>query len=83
LAATEACRNQAFQLSDRTIGLQFHVEATEQSVQALVDHAGGDLTGGPFQQTAAQILSDAPAHSEATWPLLVAVLDYLADRARP
>jgi GMP synthase-like glutamine amidotransferase len=80
LAGTDACPNQAFQVVDRVVGLQFHLEATVESVDALVQNAASDITGGSFQQTAEQIRGEARARSEATWPLLVEVLEYLAAR---
>ena len=83
IAETKACRNQAFQVDDRVVGLQFHLEATIDSVRALAENAASDITGGPFQQTPEQIHAEAGARSEATWPLLVQVLDFLAERAKP
>jgi len=35
LARSEACENQAFQISRRVIGLQFHLETTPESLDAL------------------------------------------------
>jgi GMP synthase-like glutamine amidotransferase len=77
LAETDVCENQAFQLHDRVVGLQFHLEATTASVRALVEHAAGDIMGGDFQQLPAAILAEAPARTDATAPLIEAVLDHL------
>ena len=45
LVKSEACPNQAFQYKDRIIGLQFHLEATADSIRGMIEHAGSELTG--------------------------------------
>ncbi|HEX7056884.1 MAG TPA: type 1 glutamine amidotransferase [Bacilli bacterium] len=55
IAASEACADQAFVLDSRVVGLQFHLEATEQSVDALLKHCRADLTPGDYVQQAAAI----------------------------
>ncbi len=57
LARSAACENQAFQIGGRVIGLQFHTEATSESVRALVEHCREDLVPGEFVQAAETILS--------------------------
>lgn len=44
LARSSACRNQAFQYGDRTIGLQFHLETTPESLTRLVQGCRHELT---------------------------------------
>ena len=60
LASSEACRNQAFQLSDRVIGLQFHLESTPEWLSSLIDHCADDLTPARYVQTKATLLSEDP-----------------------
>jgi GMP synthase-like glutamine amidotransferase len=55
LARSRACENQAFQIGRRTFGLQFHLETTPESLNALVDNCGEDLTDGEFIQTREQM----------------------------
>lgn len=43
LAASEACAHQAFSFHERTLGLQFHLETTRDSAQALVENCRSDL----------------------------------------
>ena len=75
LAETEAVPNQAFQLGS-AIGLQFHLEATPQSVQQLVDNAGHEIENGKsFQQPAQQILAQAPHASSEARAILYKLLD--------
>jgi len=76
LAETEAVPNQAFQLGDRVAGLQFHLEATPESVRALVENAEHEIEGGRFQQPAAEI-RDAGDRCAAVRPILFALLDEL------
>ncbi len=51
LARSTACRNQGFTVGDQVVGLQFHLETTPESLQALIEHAGGDLKPGPYVQS--------------------------------
>ena len=55
LAQSSACSNQAFELSERVIGLQFHLESTPDSINKLIANCGEELTGGQFIQNAEQI----------------------------
>jgi GMP synthase-like glutamine amidotransferase len=52
LAHSAACRHQGFYLDGRVIGLQFHLETTPNSLQALVDNCSAELVEGPFIQSA-------------------------------
>lgn len=56
LAGSEGCEQQAFLYKDRVIGFQFHMECTEASIRSLLRHCAGELTDGPYMQTAEQIL---------------------------
>jgi len=49
-------------------------------VQALVDNAAADITGGPLQQDPSAILAQAPEATAATRPILFAMLDAVATR---
>ena len=50
LAESDAVANQAFTLDRHVMGLQFHVEATPESVADIVQGAGADIDGGIWQQ---------------------------------
>ncbi len=43
IASTGVCRNQAFAIDDRVVGLQFHLEITAQGVCDLVRYCGDEL----------------------------------------
>lgn len=57
LAHSEACRHQGFYLGDRIIGLQFHLETTPDSMEALLAHCGDELVDSPYIQTAKSMRS--------------------------
>ncbi len=78
LAETDPVANQAFWLGRCTLALQFHIEATVDSVAALIEHASDDITGGPFQQSPAAIRAEAAERAAAVAPILDHVLDRLA-----
>ena len=51
LARSAACRNQGFAVGDRVVGLQFHLETTPESLQALIANGRDDLKPGPYVQS--------------------------------
>jgi GMP synthase-like glutamine amidotransferase len=55
LAQSEACRHQAFYYPPAAIGLQFHLESTEQSIEKLLTHCGHELVPAQYIQSAAAI----------------------------
>lgn len=77
LAETDAVPNQAFQLGS-AIGLQFHLEATPESVQQVVDNAAHEIESGkPFQQSAQKILSLTPRASSEAHAILYRLLEHI------
>ena len=56
LARSDACRNQAFQLGRRTIGMQFHLETTPGAARDIVHHCRDELQPSRYVQGAAEIL---------------------------
>lgn len=83
LAGSVACRNQAFQCGERVIGLQFHLEATQDGLRQLVDNCRHELTPALFVQTEAAILSASPTACPAANRLMAEVLDYLMGSPAP
>lgn len=64
LAGSAACENQAFQVGRNVIALQFHLETTPASVNALVEHCRDELVPGPYVQSERDLLA-APAERYA------------------
>ena len=58
LASSEACANQAFLLGDRVLGLQFHLEVTQDGVEMLARHCSSELTPDAYVQPAESLLRD-------------------------
>ena len=61
LAYSEGCRNQAFKIG-RMMGLQFHLETTEESMRALWENAADELESAisskaKYVQTKEQMLA--------------------------
>ena len=52
IAASKGCKNQAFLYGERVVGLQFHLESSEESIRRLVENSQSDLGKGEYIQTA-------------------------------
>lgn len=74
--ASAACRNQAFAMGPRVVGLQFHLEVNAADVAAFV-RMEGDLGAGAFIQSGTEIIQSAPAHLPAAHAALTSLLDAL------
>lgn len=77
LARSAACAHQAFQVDDRVIGLQFHLETTAESASALVEHCRDELGKGDFVQGEEEILHPAQGAYERINALMGEILAYL------
>jgi|TARA_B100002003_G_C14156045_1_gene556593 GMP synthase-like glutamine amidotransferase len=64
LASSDACINQAFSMSNRIFGFQFHLETTLESAQALISNCSQDLDGSQFVQTASEMIGDRQRFSQ-------------------
>lgn len=58
-ASSDACKNQGFIYDNRIIGLQFHLEATPESLQSLITHCSEELVEGRYIQNETQLYSEA------------------------
>jgi len=50
LASSEACVNQAYIYGEKVIGLQFHLEITEQSIKGMIENSYSDIENGLYVQ---------------------------------
>jgi GMP synthase-like glutamine amidotransferase len=57
LAKSKITETQAFAVGQRILGLQFHMEATEESVRALLKGAAHEIGHGAFEQQPGTILA--------------------------
>lgn len=58
LAYSEGCKNQAFVYNERVVGLQFHLEGTEDTINAILDNCSEELKEqGEYIQSSAEIKS--------------------------
>ncbi len=58
LARSTACENQAFVYRQRVLALQYHLETTRESAEALIKNCAHELDGGgPYIQSAEIMLS--------------------------
>jgi len=81
LARSEACENQAFQFGERVIGLQFHLETTAGSAEALIAHCGEELVEDEYVQSAAALRMVPAAAYARINALMVDVLAYVTRRS--
>ena len=77
LASSAGCENQAFQLKDNVIGLQFHLETTAESALALVEQCRDELVPGPYVQSEQELRAIPASSYQAANGLMIDVLAYL------
>jgi len=80
LAESVVCRNQAYELEGRVLGLQFHLEVLPQGLEDLIQHSAADLERGPSMQTGGEMRASVHL-GQALRPVLDTVLDRLAEAA--
>ena len=79
LARSPACKNQAFQLNQRVIGMQFHLETTLDAARDIVHHCRDELQPARYVQSEAEILGVAESHYTAINAWMDAVLGFVTD----
>ena len=77
LARSDGCENQAFQIDRSVIGLQFHLETTPRSAQALISHCRAELTPSKYVQSEAAMLAVNPKKYQAINRLMAKILSFL------
>ncbi len=65
IAKSEGGVNQAFEYDRRVVGLQFHLESTQESVGRLIEHCGDEIVEGEFIQTGQEMLAERVGMEEA------------------
>jgi len=82
LAKSEACENQAYQIGNSVIGLQFHLETTQESANQIVAHCRDELVASTYVQTEEEILSATPDRYDSINNLMGDILAFLVDARR-
>lgn len=77
LARSAACEHQAFQIGAKVIGLQFHLETTPESAEAIITHCREELVADTFVQSEATLRAVPQAAYESINALMADVLDHL------
>lgn len=77
LARSAACENQAFQLGQSVIGLQFHLETTPETAREIVSNCGAELRPSRHVQSEADILAAPPEKYEVPNQVMAEVLSFL------
>ena len=77
LAKSKACENQAFQIKQTVIGLQFHLETTPDSARAIVKNCREELLPSKFVQPEAMILDQPPNKYKEINKLMAEILHFL------
>jgi GMP synthase-like glutamine amidotransferase len=78
LAFSRACANQAFLFGRKILGLQFHLEYSRESIEAMLMHCDDELTKGRFIQSSEQIRDGfkyLPEAKNLLWNLLDRLFD--------
>lgn len=78
LAHSEACNNQAFLLNN-ILGLQFHLEMTEQSLKKMIETGKQELVNSKYIQSKNEILANQ-RFIENNKKMLFSILDKLAEK---
>ncbi|SHE60592.1 GMP synthase-Glutamine amidotransferase [Fodinibius roseus] len=58
LGCSEGCENQGFMLGDYVLGLQFHLEMTQEGLSELIENCRNEINNGQFVQNAEQMLNE-------------------------
>jgi GMP synthase-like glutamine amidotransferase len=76
LAKTPVCLNQAFALKEKVLGLQFHLEATRESITALIENCRDEIVPASAVQSEQEIRTGF-SHLDGTHAVMGRLLDRL------
>lgn len=77
LASSSICENQAFQIKNHVIGLQFHAQTTPYHLQSMINNSSLDLTNDRYIQPSQQLLSAPASFFVQSNQLINNVISYL------
>ncbi|TLX74076.1 amidotransferase [Labilibacter sediminis] len=81
LASTNEVKNQAYMIGNKVIGLQFHLEQTQETVKEMLLYCGEELTSGGQKVQSSQSIIDNKLNFEANKKAMFGILDYLSSKA--
>ncbi len=76
LFSSEACANQGFIFDGRVVGLQFHLEATTESIEMMVSHGQDELQPSRYVQSSEEIFAGKSNLTQSN-SVLKGLLNYL------
>ena len=76
--SSDRCTNQAFLIHEKVLGLQFHLEVTEQSLNAMIDHGNEELVVNNSIQSSETILGETNYIDDNNRKMFQ-LLDYLSN----
>ena len=79
LGSSAGCRNQAFIVGDRILGLQYHLEMTPSGLSAIIDNCRQELVSGTWIQAAEKIMQCGDQLKNCNL-VMEQILDILAHR---
>jgi len=80
--SSDACKNQLFTYHNRVIGMQFHFEATIESINALIDNCKAELVPGTYIQDADTIQKYASDYCASSHQYLSTIIRNLVNSDR-
>jgi lipoyl(octanoyl) transferase len=75
IASSEACEHQGFAYGERVLAWQCHLEATHESLTALVEACADELSGRRYVMTAEQLLAEPAETYQRMQHALFEILD--------
>lgn len=77
-ALSLGCANQAFEYQGQVVGLQFHLESSNASIERLINYCGDEMTAGEYIQQAPQMLDQTSLLRQSN-AILVKILDAMLE----
>ncbi|WP_232436904.1 type 1 glutamine amidotransferase [Paenibacillus senegalimassiliensis] len=80
VASSIGCANQAFEYQGHVVGLQFHLECGDDSIDKLLEHCGDELEpGGPYVQSPDEMVKQPSLLAQSN-ALLIELLQAMEER---
>jgi len=76
VAYSECSKNQAFLYNNKVLGLQFHLEVNNKSIDAMIENCGAELTNGKYIQSENEIRNGIE-YIETNNTIMYSILDNL------